>query len=691
MHPDTSVRWLHGVGPARAALLAKLGVNTVGNLLRHYPWTHEDRRCVAKISELAPETHATVRGRVRGVNVREVGRGGRKVVVRAVVEDATGALDVEFWQQRFRAEQLRAGREVLLTGRVTWDRGPRMSGPEVETLDEDDDGLRLHADRIVPIHPLTKRLHATTMRVLVHRAIEASASEVEDALPESIRAARGLMPIAKALSEIHFPTTFESLAEARRRIAYEELFLLQVALAKRRMRHVLEDKPHRIVVDERLDARIRARFPFAATKAQDRVIAEIRADLERSTPMNRLLQGDVGSGKTLVAAYAMLAAVANKLQAALLAPTAILAEQHLRTLTRYLEGSKVRLAALTGGGSAAERREARRAVAQGDVDLVVGTHALLEEDVRFARLGLVVVDEQHKFGVTQRSALRRKGLSPDLLVMSATPIPRTLTMTLFGDLDVSVIDELPPGRAPVETILAEEGDRAGVYESVRREIANGGRAYHVVPRVEADEDEELPLRAVNKFAAELAAGPFRGTGVGVLHGKMTPAAKDAAMAAFRSGEKPLLVATSVVEVGVDVPEATVLVVEHAERFGLAQLHQLRGRVGRGSRPSRVVLFHDAKTDAARARLRALAATTDGFRIAEEDLRIRGPGEFLGTRQHGLPELVAADLVRDAVLVGHAREDASALVRRDPALDGEGAPVRRAFAARFGPRGASDVS
>jgi ATP-dependent DNA helicase RecG len=689
MHPDTSVRYVPGVGPARAALLAKLGIETVGRLLRHYPSTHEDRTRFAEISELRPETHATVRGRVRDVRVSEVGR-GRKVVVKAVVEDATGALAVEFWQQRFRAEQLRVGREVLLTGRVTWDRGPRMSGPEVETADEDDaEGMRLHADRIVPIHPLTKRLYATTMRTLVARALDACADEMPDPLPASIRQARGLLPIAHALREVHFPATFGSLAEARRRLAYEELFLLQVALAKRRLRHVLEDKPHQIVVDDRLDARIRARFPFTATKAQDRVIAEIRADLAKSAPMNRLLQGDVGSGKTLVAAYAMLAAVANKLQAALLAPTAILAEQHMRTLSRYLEGSKVRLALVAGGGATAQKRESRRLLADGDVDIVVGTHALLEEDVRFARLGLVVVDEQHKFGVMQRSALRRKGLSPDLLVMSATPIPRTLTMTLFGDLDLSVIDELPPGRSPVATVLAEEGDRGQVYEWVRREIAKGRRAYHVVPLV--DDDKELPLRSVHKFAAELAEGPFRGTRVGVLHGKMSAAAKDAAMEAFRSGATPLLVATSVVEVGVDVPEATALVVEHAERFGLAQLHQLRGRVGRGADASRVVLFHDAQTESARARLKALVDTTDGFRIAEEDLRIRGPGEFLGTRQHGITELVAADLVRDALLLSQARDDAFALVQRDPALTGEGAGVMRAFAERFGPRGSSDVS
>jgi ATP-dependent DNA helicase RecG len=687
MHPDAGLRLLPWRGPSRATLLAKLGIETLGELVRHYPRTHEDRSSIARISELRPETHATVRGRVRTVRLREFAR-GRKVVVEATVDDGSATLAVEFWQQRFRAEQLRQGREVLLTGRVSWDHGPRMSGPEVETAD-DDDGLRLHADRIVPIHPLTKRLPATTMRALVARALDLCVDEIEEPLPQSVLAARGLMGVGQALREVHFPSSFPALAEARKRLAYEELFLLQMALAKRRLRQVLEDKPHRVVVDERLDARIRARFPFALTRAQERVIGEIRADLEASRPMNRLLQGDVGSGKTLVAAYAMLAAVANRRQAALLAPTAILAEQHMRTLSRHLDGSRVRIGLVVGVGKASAREEARRRVADGEIDIVVGTHALLEDDVRFARLSLVVVDEQHKFGVAQRSALRRKGLAPDLLVMSATPIPRTLTMTLFGDLDVSILDEMPPGRRPVATALAEEGDRAQVYEWARSEIAKGRRAYHVVPLV--DEHEELPLRSVNKFATELSSGPFRGVGVGVLHGKMTPAAKDAAMAAFRDGRTPLLVATSVVEVGVDVPEATVLLVEHAERFGLAQLHQLRGRIGRSSLPSRAVLFHRAETETARARLKALCDTNDGFKIAEEDLRIRGPGEFLGTRQHGLTELRAADLVRDMPLLVQAREDAFALVQRDPSLDGEGAAARRAFVARFGGRVASDVS
>ncbi len=683
MDPTTSVQFLRGVGPARARLLGKLGIATVGDLLHHYPRVHDDRREMTPIGSLRPETHATVRGRVRSVRLRERGH-GRLVVVEALVEDATGLLQVEFWQQAFRAEQLQAGRDVILSGRVTWGRDlPLLAGPEVETVATDEEGTPLHGERIVPIHPLTKGIWPTLVRVLVWRALEAAGSAVEDLLPEAVRRARDLPGLEESLREIHFPTSFEALDRAKRRLKYEELFLLEVALALRRRKHERERKPHRIVIDERLDARIRARFPFTLTAAQERVVAELRADLAAVTPMNRLLQGDVGSGKTAVAVYAMLAAVARKVQAALLAPTEILAEQHHATLSRWLAGSKVRIALVSGRGRKTQREEARRAVAAGKIDLVVGTHALLEEDVRFRRLGLVVVDEQHRFGVLQRGAMARKGLHPDVLVMSATPIPRTLTMTVFGDLDVSILDELPPGRSPVTTVLCAEGDRAAAYDWVRREIARGRRAYHVVPLVE--EHEELPLRSAMRFAEELRAGPYRGIGVGVLHGRLRASAKDAAMEAFRSGATPILVATSVVEVGVDVPEATVLCVEHAERFGLAQLHQLRGRVGRGAFPSRTILFHDARTPEAIARLRALCDTTDGFRIAEEDLRIRGPGEFLGTRQHGLTELRIADLVADAALLAQARKDAFALVDRDPDLTAEGEPVRRALTARFGAR------
>ncbi len=673
--PSTPVQYLRGVGPARAELLGKLGVRTLEDLTRHYPREHQDRSKVVPIAELRPETRATVEGRVAAVRKRRMGGyARRRSLVVVSIEDGSGTLEVEFWQQPWRADQLAPGTDVILAGRVTWDHGPKMSSPEVEVPREEDEPLS--AGRIVPVHPVTQGLHPAWMRGVVARALDAVADQLDDPLPESIRSARDLQPLATALRQMHFPESELALSTARRRLEYEELFILQTAIALRRRHLRVEEKPHRVAIDARLDGRIRARFPFPLTGAQDRCCAEIAEDLASGHPMNRLLQGDVGAGKTVVAAYAMLAVVAHKLQCALLAPTEILAEQHHATFSRMLEGSRVRLALLTGSASASERRDHLSALAAGEIDICIGTHALLTGDVQFETLALVIVDEQHKFGVLQRSALRKKGLAPDVLVMSATPIPRTLTMTLFGDLDVSVLDEMPPGRSPVATVLAAEADRERVHDLTRRVVRRGHRVYHVVPLVE--ESDESNLRAAVQHAQHLRDDVFPEIDVGLLHGRMSGAEKDAAMDRFRAGETPILVCTSVVEVGVDVPEATLLVIEHGERFGLAQLHQLRGRVGRGEHPGRMIVFHDSVTPDALERLNAIASTTDGFVIAEEDLRIRGPGEFLGTRQSGLPELRLASLVGGAALLTDAREDALALVERDPDLTSEGAPVREAL-------------
>lgn len=663
----------------RLRQLERLGVHTVCDLLFHFPREYADRRLETAVTDLRPEQEAVVRARVVSITGRTIHGRRRRHLVQAVVEDDGGRLRIEFWQQRFRLRQLEVDQVALFAGRVTADdRGLLLSGPDVETA-VDEDGERLHAGRIVPVHPLTKGLPAATVRSLVWRAL--AEVELTEPLPEELRARRELLDFPTALRAIHFPKDPDELRRARDRLEYDELFHLQLGLALRRRIHRHEVKPHRFRVDERLERRILARYPFELTAAQRRVTQEIRADLLSEHPMNRLLQGDVGAGKTAVALYAMLVAVAHRMQATLLAPTEILAEQHLRTLQAFLQGSDVRLELISGGGRAAAKREARRRVAEGEVDIAVGTHALFQRGTEFHSLGLVVVDEQHKFGVLQRAELRAKGIVPDLLVMSATPIPRTLTMTLFGDLDVSVLDELPPGRQPVETLVCRETDRPTVEAWVRSEVEAGRRAYWVAPLVE--ESDDVPATAAVELRERLARDVYPDLDVGLLHGRMTPAEKDAAMAAFQSGATPILVATTVIEVGVDVREATAMVIESAERFGLAQLHQLRGRVGRGSDPSRVVLFAATHGKTARARLRAISSTTDGFRIAEEDLAIRGPGEFLGTRQHGLPELKLASLVSSSRRMAEARDDARELVEHNPRLERDALGLRDMLRLRFG--------
>jgi ATP-dependent DNA helicase RecG len=565
-------------------------------------------------------------------------------------------------------------------------RGRQMTVPEFEIVEDDDEDAAssLDVNRIVPIHPLSQGLTPGLVRRGVRRALDAVLPEFEDPLDLALREERGLVPIRTALEAIHFPGTWDDLAGAERRLKYDELFLLEISLALRRSRRRRERPGIAFRIDDRIDGRIRRLYPFEPTAAQERAIAEIRADMEAPEAMNRLLQGDVGSGKTAVALYAILVAVANKRQAAFMAPTEILAEQHHATLSTYLRHARVRLLLLQGGMPAAARREALERIAAGEVDIVVGTHALIQRDVEFSNLGLIVVDEQHKFGVEQRAALRAKGEAPDVLVMTATPIPRTLALTAFGDLDVSTIDELPPGRIPVKTKWYRGREIEKAHEFIRSEIAGGHRAFYIYPLV--DESEEMDLKSATEEAERLRREVFPDLEVGLLHGRMSREEKEEVMRRFRDGEIAVLVSTVVVEVGIDVPEATVLVVEHAERFGLSQLHQLRGRIGRSDRKSWCLLFGDPTTDAGRQRLRTLVRSSDGFEIAEEDLRLRGPGEMMGTRQHGLPALRIANLVEDYEIVKIARRDAFDLVARDPDLsDPANEPVRRAVAGRHDPR------
>jgi len=667
-------RRLPGLGMAKPAALRALGIETVKDLLFHLPRRHEDRTTFRPLRSLEEGETAVVRGRVEAV--RTVHLRGRTSYVQATVVDESGFVDVRWWNMPWLAKRLGAGTDVILFGKV---RKGRLTQPELEVLRGEDP---LHAGRIVPIYPLTEGVTAPALRRAVFVALEAAAA-IEDPLPEALREARGLEPLSTAIQDAHFPPSREALERAKDRLRYGELFLYELALAVRYRRTRREKGiPHKW--SRELDARIRARMPFAFTAAQERAVAEILEDLRAEEPMQRLLQGDVGSGKTAVALYAALVTVANRKQVAFLAPTEVLARQHLATLSGYLRNTEVRIALLVGSTPAAERKKILADVAAGEVDLLLGTHALLEPSVTFAALALVVVDEQHKFGVAQRASLIRKGVRPDVLVMTATPIPRTLALTAYGDLDVSVIDELPPGRVPPRTRVLTRGRANLAYGKVRDEVARGHQAYVVFPLVE--ESEEVDAHAAEEGHRRLAAGPLEGLRLGLVTGRTPPAEREAAMEAFRKGALHVLVGTTVLEVGLDVPNATVMVVENAERFGLSTLHQLRGRVGRGGTASFCFLVAEHRlSEEAKARLKVLEATHDGFKIAEEDLRLRGPGEFFGKRQHGLPEFKVADLTRDHEVLRQAREDAFGLLRGDPGLKGAPAlreELKRAFSGRF---------
>jgi len=672
------VQYLKGVGPARAAALARLGVSTVGDLLVHLPRRHEDRSRLTPLRDLAHGSETTVQATVAAVSQFRPRRG--LVVVKAALLDDSGIAYAVWFNQPYLKQQLRRGMRALFFGRVERRGGEiTLQSPEFEPVDGSAEET-WHTGRLVPIYPATEGLSQRVLRTLVRTALTLHAAEAEDILPQELLAARGLPPLPQALWAVHFPERVEAQQAARRRLAFEELLVLQLGLALRRRQTARLARPFQYAPGTLVD-RFIAALPFPLTAAQQRAIAEIIAEMRGPHPLSRLLQGDVGSGKTVVAVAAMLLCVQGGRQAALMAPTEILAEQHYLTVRRLVGDLGVRVALLTGGRSAAQRAQVRQAVQSGQVDLVVGTHALIEDEVTFARLGLVVVDEQHKFGVLQRARLRRKGFAPDVLVMTATPIPRTLALTLYGDLDVTVLDELPPGRRPVATYWRQAAARPKVYAFVRQQIAEGRQAYVVCPLIE--DSEKLQAKAAAQLAEELSREFFPGLTVGLLHGRMPAEEKDRVMDALRRGEIHVLVATTVIEVGIDVPNASVMVIEDADRFGLAQLHQLRGRVGRGSHRSYCILIASPTTEEGRRRMEVMVATTDGFRIAQEDLRLRGPGELLGTRQHGLPDLRVADLQVDLPLIEEAREVAAEIVRRDPGLRApEHAGLREAVRERF---------
>ncbi len=680
MDLQTSVQYVRGVGPARAAEFAKLGVLTVGDLVEHFPFRHELSPRSQPIDSLELGQTATVLGGITDVRQRGTGRNPRVV---ARVEDGTGRCRVTWFNAPYLLDRLRRGQTIRLTGKVDCvDDWAAFTNPRFTLVDDENDPLADDMDRLDPVYSATSRLASKQIAKAVETALALAGPQIAEFLPDDLRSRRKLPPRRAAVERYHHPTRAEDVPVARRRLAYDELLLMQLAVLLRRREAQTNERAKPNPVSDQLDLRIRARLPFELTPGQNQVVAEIVADLARDRPMNRLLQADVGAGKTAVGVYAALAVVANRRQVAFLAPTEILAEQHYRKVERYLAGSRVGLTLLTGSLSRKKRDAAYAALAAGEIDFLIGTHALMEEGVTFPDLGLVIVDEQHRFGVAQRATLRGKGECPHYLVLTATPIPRTLAMTFFGDLDVSTIEGLPPGRPPVETRLVRPADTAAAWAFVRNRVGQGDQVFVVYPLVE--ESDSSPLKAATVELDRLQSGPLGGCTLELLHGRMKAADKDRVMNRFREGRIDVLVATTVVEVGIDVPNATVMVIEHAERYGLSQLHQLRGRIGRGTRPSYCLLMSDAHNEQASARLQILCRTRDGFRIAEEDLVLRGPGEMLGTRQHGLPALKVANLIEDVSVLAMARDDAAAIIAEDPTL---AAPahrgLRRAVLKRFG--------
>jgi len=681
---DTNVAYLKGVGPHRAEALHRLGVRTARDLLYHLPHRYHDASTIARISTLTPGMDATVIGTVISKGIIPTRKGLR--IFQAVLKDRTGLIEAAWPGQPFLDRVVNKDDTLLVTGRVRFFHGRQLQPREMVNLGAGSDTDDLGSGRVLAVYPATEGLSFKQIRAIVHAHLDALLPLVRESLPRELMERAGVPPLREALRMVHRPATLEEAERGRSRLALEEV--LFVSLLQQRAKELARERRAGISFENKRDltSRLKHELPFELTGAQARAIREIVADMCGDRRMHRLLQGDVGSGKTVVALFAALLAVENGYQAAIMAPTELLAEQHARTFGRLLAPLGIEPVLVTGSLSAAERRARAARLAGRSPLIAVGTHALVQEDTRFGRLGFVAIDEQQRFGVEQRAALGAKAADgapagrPDVLLLSATPIPRSLALTAFGDLDVSVLDERPPGRLPVKTLLRPSWRRAAVLASVERELAAGRQAYVVYPVIE--ESEKTDLKAATTMHAELAAGPFAHRRVALLHGRLPTEERDQVMRQFRDHEVDILVATTVVEVGIDVPNATVMVIEHPERFGLSQLHQLRGRVGRGGSASYCILLGDPGPET-RARLEVLVGTDDGFEIARADLRLRGMGDLFGAQQSGEPTFRIADPLKDESLFAIARAAAEEILASDPDLRGrEHAPLRAALGERY---------
>ncbi len=680
---ETPVQYVKGVGPARAIFMAKLGIETLEDLLYFFPFRYEDRTALKKIASLLPSEEQTILGEVRAVSLVETPR-KRMKIVDVALSDETGILHAKWFNQSYLKEYFKVGEKVMLSGRTKANAysGGRleMESPQYEKLDEKEP--QIHTGRIVPIYHETKGLTSRQIRSLMMGALNRYVRMIPEMLPTELIKKYKFLPLSKAIYSLHFPSNEGDAALfnsgkslPHKRLSFDELFLLQTGLALRKRSRTEEERGIAFSRPGTLLTELRDLIPFELTGAQERVLSQIKKDMAEIKPMNRLIQGDVGSGKTIVALMAVLIAIEHGFQAAFMAPTEILAEQHFQTLGKYLKKLGKTVVLLTSDMKKKEKNVALLEIESGVSDLVIGTHALIQEGVHFKKLGLTVVDEQHKFGVLQRAKLRQKGVLPDMLIMTATPIPRTLGMTVYGDLNISIIDELPPGRSPIRTSLFYGKRRDRAYRMIEGELKKGRQGYVVCPLVVAS--EKIDLRAATELYEDLKKEIFRHRRIGLLHGRLKREEKDRIMRDFKEGRVDLLIATTVVEVGIDVPNATIMLIEHVERFGLAQLHQLRGRVGRGSEQSHCLMVAEFPlSKEGKRRLEAMVGSNDGFKIAEVDLEIRGPGEFFGTRQSGLPALRVANLIRDVKILEAARKDAFEWVDRHPHLkDPESRPLR----------------